>query len=138
MGALSRALATTGPPLGWWIRRSATSSSFGVGHLQGLALATAGEEAGILDTVTNSLFFPALADGEPGRGYFQPAGPAAPGEELLGLPQDLKSTRFPQSDAIMSRLISFNIRITWTEKELDEMLDRMEAALHKVLQGVKA
>ncbi len=56
----------------------------------------------------------------------------------LGLPQDLTITRFPQSDAIMSRLISFNIRITWTEKELHEMLDRMEAALHKVLQGVKA
>ena len=56
----------------------------------------------------------------------------------LGLPQDLKTMKFPQSDAVLSRLISFNIRVTWTEEELDAMLDKMEAALRKVLEGVKA
>ena len=55
----------------------------------------------------------------------------------LGLPQDLKSMKFPQSDAVLSRLISFNIRVTWTEEELNAMLDKMEAALRKVLEGVK-
>ncbi len=55
----------------------------------------------------------------------------------LGLPQDLKTMKFPKSDAVMSRLISFNIRVTWTEQELNAMLDKMDAALRKVLEGVK-
>ncbi len=54
----------------------------------------------------------------------------------LGLPQDLKTMKFPQSDAVMSRLISFNIRVTWTDEELNTMLDKMEAALRKVLEEV--
>lgn len=55
----------------------------------------------------------------------------------LGLPQDLKTMKFPQSDAIMSRLISFNIRVTWTEAELNGLLDRMETVIRKVMEGVK-
>lgn len=53
----------------------------------------------------------------------------------LGLPQDLKTLQFPKSDAVMSRLISFNIRITWTEAELDEMLTKMEAAINSAMSA---
>ena len=56
----------------------------------------------------------------------------------LGLPQDLKTLKFPKSDAVMSRLISFNIRVTWTEAELDAMLDKLETAVRKVMEGVVA
>ncbi len=56
----------------------------------------------------------------------------------LGLPQDLKTLKFPKSDAIMSRLISFNIRVTWTEEELDALLTKMEGAVKKAMEGVVA
>lgn len=51
----------------------------------------------------------------------------------LGLPQDLKTLRFPQSDDVISRLISFNIRVTWTEAELTAYLDKMESAVRSAL-----
>ena len=54
----------------------------------------------------------------------------------LGLPQDLKTLTFPKSDAVMSRLISFNIRVTWTEEELDAMLGKMKAAVRKAMETV--
>ncbi|HMZ48130.1 MAG TPA: DegT/DnrJ/EryC1/StrS family aminotransferase, partial [Flavobacteriales bacterium] len=47
----------------------------------------------------------------------------------LGLPQDLKTIRFAKSDAVLSRLISFNIRVTWTEAELDAYLNKVEGAV---------
>jgi 8-amino-3,8-dideoxy-alpha-D-manno-octulosonate transaminase len=56
----------------------------------------------------------------------------------LGLPQDLKTLRFPKSDDVISRLISFNIRVTWTEAELDSYLDKVEAAVKKAMAGVQA
>ncbi|MBL0127885.1 MAG: DegT/DnrJ/EryC1/StrS family aminotransferase [Flavobacteriales bacterium] len=56
----------------------------------------------------------------------------------LGLPQDLKTLKFPKTDAVMSRLISFNIRVTWTEAELDAMLTKMEVAVRKATEGVAA
>ncbi len=37
----------------------------------------------------------------------------------------------------MCRLISFNIRVTWTEEEMGAMMDKMESALRKVLERVK-
>jgi 8-amino-3,8-dideoxy-alpha-D-manno-octulosonate transaminase len=43
---------------------------------------------------------------------------------------------FPKSDAVMSRLISFNIRVTWTAEELDAMLGKMEGAVRKAMQTV--
>lgn len=51
----------------------------------------------------------------------------------LGLPQDLKTLRFPQSDDVISRLISFNIRVTWTEAELTAYLDKVESAVRSAL-----
>ncbi|MBL8009338.1 MAG: DegT/DnrJ/EryC1/StrS family aminotransferase [Flavobacteriales bacterium] len=54
----------------------------------------------------------------------------------LGLPQDLKTLTFPKSDAVISRLVSFNIRVTWTEAELDGFLGKLETAVKKVMEGV--
>ena len=56
----------------------------------------------------------------------------------LGLPQDLKTMKFPKSDAVMSRLVSFNIRVMWTAEELDAFLGKVEAAVRKVMEGVVA
>jgi 8-amino-3,8-dideoxy-alpha-D-manno-octulosonate transaminase len=57
----------------------------------------------------------------------------------LGLPQDLKTMTFPKSDAVMSRLISFNIRVTWTEAELDAPAwTKVEGAVKKAMEGVVA
>lgn len=56
----------------------------------------------------------------------------------LGLPQDLKTMTFPKSDAVMSRLISFNIRVTWTEAELNAMLAKMEGAVRKAMESAYA
>ena len=56
----------------------------------------------------------------------------------LGLPQDLKTLKLPQSDAVLSRLISFNIRVTWTESELDAFLSKVEKAVKGAMEGVKA
>lgn len=56
----------------------------------------------------------------------------------LGLPQDLKALKLPQSDAVMARLVSFNIRITWTEAELDAFVGKLEAAVKKAMEGVTA
>lgn len=56
----------------------------------------------------------------------------------LGLPQDLKTMTFPKSDAVMSRLISFNIRVTWTVEELDAMLTKMEGAVRKAMESAYA
>ena len=56
----------------------------------------------------------------------------------LGLPQDLKTLKFPKSDAVISRLVSFNIRVTWTEAELDAFIGKVEAAVKKVMEGVVA
>jgi hypothetical protein len=46
--------------------------------------------------------------------------------------------KFPKSDAVLSRLISFNIRVTWTEAELNAYLDKVEKAVRKVTEGVVA
>lgn len=56
----------------------------------------------------------------------------------VGLPQDLKTLRFPKSDAVIGRLVSFNIRVTWSEAELDGFLNKVEEAVKKAMQGVAA
>ena len=56
----------------------------------------------------------------------------------LGLPQDLKTQKFPKSDAVLSRLISFNIRVTWTEAELNAYLDKVEKAVRNAFAKATA
>lgn len=56
----------------------------------------------------------------------------------LGLPQDLHTLQLPKSDEVLGRLISFNIRITWTPEELNSYLDKVEGAVRKALETVSA
>ena len=52
---------------------------------------------------------------------------------LFNSPQDYTTIKFPQSDSIISRLISIQIRVTWTEKELADLSGKIENALKEVL-----
>ncbi len=52
---------------------------------------------------------------------------------LFNPPQDYKTIKFPQSDNIISRLISIQIRVTWTEKELMDLSTKIENALKEAL-----
>jgi 8-amino-3,8-dideoxy-alpha-D-manno-octulosonate transaminase len=46
--------------------------------------------------------------------------------------QDYANLSLPQSDKIMSRLISIQIRITWTEEEIQGLSEKIEKALHEI------
>jgi 8-amino-3,8-dideoxy-alpha-D-manno-octulosonate transaminase len=52
--------------------------------------------------------------------------------KLFKAPQDYSTIRFPQSDNIISRLISIQIRITWTDEELRNLSQKIENALTEV------
>jgi 8-amino-3,8-dideoxy-alpha-D-manno-octulosonate transaminase len=52
--------------------------------------------------------------------------------KLFKPPQDYATIRFPQSDNIISRLISIQIRITWTDEELQTLSQKIEKALKEV------
>ncbi len=47
-------------------------------------------------------------------------------------PQDYSTLKVPVSDKIMSRLISIQIRITWTAEELNALKEKMEKAFNEV------
>ena len=51
---------------------------------------------------------------------------------LFKPPQDYATLLLPQSDNIMSRLISIQIRITWTEEEIQNLAAKIEKALKEV------
>jgi 8-amino-3,8-dideoxy-alpha-D-manno-octulosonate transaminase len=58
---------------------------------------------------------------------------AAPlGITLFEPPQDYSTLFLPQSDNIISRLISIQIRITWTEEEINNLIKKIESALKEV------
>lgn len=51
---------------------------------------------------------------------------------LFKPPQDYSTLLIPQSDKIISRLISIQIRITWTEEEMQILTEKIEKALNEV------
>ncbi len=51
---------------------------------------------------------------------------------LFKPPQDYETLRMSQSDSIISRLISIQIRITWTEEEIQNLAAKIEKALNEV------
>ena len=53
---------------------------------------------------------------------------------LFDPPQDYASLKMPLSDGIMSRLISIQIKIKWTEKDLKALMAQMRNALMMVFQ----
>jgi 8-amino-3,8-dideoxy-alpha-D-manno-octulosonate transaminase len=51
---------------------------------------------------------------------------------LFKPPQDYATLVIPQSDSIISRLLSIQIRITWTEEEMQNLSAKIEKALNEV------
>jgi 8-amino-3,8-dideoxy-alpha-D-manno-octulosonate transaminase len=51
---------------------------------------------------------------------------------LFKPPQDYATLQIPESDRIMSRLISIQIRITWTEEEIKSLTAKIEKALNEI------
>jgi 8-amino-3,8-dideoxy-alpha-D-manno-octulosonate transaminase len=54
---------------------------------------------------------------------------------LFEPPQDYASLQIPVSDKIMSRLISLQIRITWTEEELNALKEKIEKAFNEAFHS---
>lgn len=50
---------------------------------------------------------------------------------MLDPPQDYATLKIPKSDTIMSRLISIQIRITWTENDLKMLMQGIEKAFNE-------
>lgn len=53
--------------------------------------------------------------------------------ELLGSRQDYKTLHLPQTDLLMSRLISIGIRVTWTEEDLQNIVNKIDTILKEIL-----
>jgi 8-amino-3,8-dideoxy-alpha-D-manno-octulosonate transaminase len=58
--------------------------------------------------------------------------------EVLGSAQDYKNLQLPKSQEVIGRLISFGIRCTWTEKEMNELAAKISACVTKALRPVSA
>ncbi|MFN8689275.1 MAG: DegT/DnrJ/EryC1/StrS family aminotransferase, partial [Cyclobacteriaceae bacterium] len=56
---------------------------------------------------------------------------------LLGAPQDYNNLHLPKSQEVVGRLISFGIRCSWKEEELEQLIGKIKASLEKAL-GVHA
>jgi 8-amino-3,8-dideoxy-alpha-D-manno-octulosonate transaminase len=54
--------------------------------------------------------------------------------QMFDVPQDYATVQFPKSDAVMSRLISMVVRVTWTEAELNALCAKLETVLAAVLK----
>jgi 8-amino-3,8-dideoxy-alpha-D-manno-octulosonate transaminase len=53
---------------------------------------------------------------------------------LFKAPQDYENLQLPKSYDIISRLISIQIRITWTEEEIQNLTAKIEGALNEVFK----
>ncbi|TAG18779.1 MAG: DegT/DnrJ/EryC1/StrS family aminotransferase [Cytophagia bacterium] len=53
--------------------------------------------------------------------------------ELLGAPQDYAQLDLPKSQEVVGRLISFGVRVTWTQTELETLANNLEAAIRKAM-----
>ncbi|MFN8211639.1 MAG: DegT/DnrJ/EryC1/StrS family aminotransferase [Bacteroidales bacterium] len=56
---------------------------------------------------------------------------------LFNTPQDYSTLKIPKSDSIISRLVSIQIRITWTAEEIDALTAKMAKALDAAFDGRK-
>jgi len=52
----------------------------------------------------------------------------------LGAPQDYNNLHLPKSQEVVGRLISLGIRATWTKDQMDELAEKMIAAINKVME----
>ena len=53
--------------------------------------------------------------------------------ELLGTPQDYSNLDIPKAQEVIGRLISFGVRVTWTQAELEKLAESIEAAVTKAI-----
>jgi 8-amino-3,8-dideoxy-alpha-D-manno-octulosonate transaminase len=52
---------------------------------------------------------------------------------LLGTPQNYETLQLPQSDNLISRLISLVVKVAWTEEQLHQLCQKIEKALASAL-----
>ncbi len=52
--------------------------------------------------------------------------------EVLGAPQDYLNLNLPKSQEVVGRLISFGIRCTWTQEQMDELAGKILSCVEKV------
>ncbi|HAI75053.1 MAG TPA: L-glutamine--2-deoxy-scyllo-inosose aminotransferase KanB [Microscillaceae bacterium] len=58
--------------------------------------------------------------------------------EILGAPQDYKNLQLPVTEGLMKRLISFVVKVAWTDEQLQMLTTKIEAALQKVFTKATA
>lgn len=51
----------------------------------------------------------------------------------LGAPQDYNKLKLPKTQEVVGRLISLGIKATWTKEDMDELAEKMIAAMNNVL-----
>ncbi len=57
---------------------------------------------------------------------------------VLDQPQDYATLQLPDSDKVISRLISMLVKVGWSEAQLEERLQKIESALQSVFEKVEA
>lgn len=58
--------------------------------------------------------------------------------QLLGAPQDYVNLQLPKSQEVVGRLISFGIRVTWTEQELKTLAGKITTCIQNALSPIHA
>lgn len=58
--------------------------------------------------------------------------------QLLGAPQDYANVELPQSQEVIGRLISFGIRCTWTDEEVQVLAHQIRQCVEQALQAANA
>ena len=53
--------------------------------------------------------------------------------EILGAPQDYNAIELPESQNIVSRLVSFGIRCTWTEEEVKQLAQKLSTLAKRIV-----
>jgi 8-amino-3,8-dideoxy-alpha-D-manno-octulosonate transaminase len=53
--------------------------------------------------------------------------------QVLGAPQDYVHLDLPKSQEVIGRLISFGVRVTWTQTELETLANNLEKAIRKAM-----
>ncbi len=58
--------------------------------------------------------------------------------EVLGAPQDYNNLELPKSQEVVGRLISFGIRCTWTEEEVNQLAGKISECVKRAMSVVNA
>ncbi|MBX7125135.1 MAG: DegT/DnrJ/EryC1/StrS family aminotransferase, partial [Cyclobacteriaceae bacterium] len=58
--------------------------------------------------------------------------------QVLGAPQDYQNLHLPKSQEVVGRLISFVIKVTWTEAEVAKLAEQIKSCVQKALTPVHA